>query len=129
MSIFVKIINGELPSYKISENNNFLAFLDISPLKKGHVLVIPKVEIDKFYDLTDDYLKEWMVFAKPIAKAIEKTFDCKRCGMTIIGLEVPHAHMHLMPISGINDMDFQQEKLKLSDKEMKDVQEKIIQNL
>jgi histidine triad (HIT) family protein len=91
MTIFSKIIKGEIPSYKIAENDKFFAFLDIMPLREGHVLVIPKPEVDKFFDLDDAYLAELLVFAKPIAKAIEKAFDCNRCGITVIGLEVPHA--------------------------------------
>lgn len=129
MSIFSKIIAGEIPSYKIAENNLFFAFLDISPLKKGHVLVIPKIEIDKIFDLSDEYLRAILVFAKPIAKAIERSFDCNRCGMTVIGLEVPHAHIHLMPINGVADMNFQNPKLSLGDDEMKEIQQRIISAL
>ena len=129
MSIFTKIINGEIPSYKIAENDRFLAFLDVFPLRKGHVLVIPKMEVDKLFDLPKDYLSEILVFAAPVSKSIEKSFDCKRCGVTVIGLEVPHAHIHLLPISNLGDMDFGQEKLKLSEEEMKAIQEKIISNL
>src|SRR5690606_22574879 len=99
MSVFSKIIDGKIPSYPIAEDERFFAFLDIYPLVEGHVLVIPKIEVDKFFDVDDDYLREWLVFAKPIAKAIEKAFPCNRTGMTVIGLEVPHAHMHLMPIN------------------------------
>jgi len=126
MSIFSKIIKGEIPSYTIAENEHFYAFLDIFPLIKGHVLVIPKVEVDKFFDVDDAYLKEWLLFAKPIAKAIEKAFDCNRCGLTVIGLEVPHAHMHLMPINHVSDMNFQKPKLTLSEEELEAIQQKII---
>jgi histidine triad (HIT) family protein len=129
MTIFSKIIAGEIPSYKIAENEKFFAFLDIFPLRKGHVLVVPKIETDKFFDLSDDYLGEMLVFAKPIAKSIEKSFNCNRCGIEVIGLEVPHAHLHLIPINNANDLNFNQEKLKLSAEEMKKVQEKIISNL
>ena len=129
MSIFTKIIDGEIPSYKIAENDKFLAFLDIFPLRRGHVLVIPKIEVDKLFDLPQDYLSEILVFAQPISKAIEKSFDCKRCGITVIGLEVPHAHVHLLPINNLSDMDFSQDKLKLSEEEMKSIQEKIIFHL
>ena len=129
MSIFTKIIDGEIPSYKIAENDHFLAFLDIFPLRRGHVLVIPKIEVDKLFDLPQDYLSEILVFAQPISKAIEKSFDCKRCGITVIGLEVPHAHVHLLPINNLSDMDFSQDKLKLSEEEMKSIQEKIIFHL
>src|SRR5690349_22001031 len=97
MTIFSKIIAREIPSYKIAENDKFFAFLDIFPLREGHVLVVPKSETDKIFDLDDEYLREMLVFAKPIAKAIEKAFRCNRCGISVIGIEVPHAHMHLIP--------------------------------
>lgn len=129
MTIFSKIIAGEIPSYKIAENEKFFAFLDIFPLRKGHVLVVPKTETDKFFDLSDDYLGELLLFAKPIAKSIEKSFPCNRCGIEVIGLEVPHAHLHLIPINSANDLNFNQEKLKLSAAEMEKIQEKIISNL
>ncbi len=129
MTIFSKIIKGELPSYKIKENERFLAFLDVYPLVKGHVLVVPKIEVDKLFDLSDDYLSEILVFAKPIAKAIEKTFDCNRCGISVIGIEVPHAHVHLMPINNANDINFTRGKLSLSAEEMKEIQEKIVSAL
>ncbi len=129
MSIFTKIIRGEIPSYKIAENEHFFAFLDIFPLRKGHVLVIPKEEVDKFFDLPDHLLSEMLVFAKPIAKAIEKSFDCKRCGISVIGLEVPHAHMHLVPINSSRDLDFTQSKMKLGDEELKKIQGKILANM
>ena len=106
MTIFSKIIAGEIPSYKIAENEKFFAFLDIFPLREGHVLVIPKTETDNLFDLSDDYLSEIFLFAKPIAKAIEKSFDCNRCGMSVVGIEVPHAHMHLIPINTANDLNF-----------------------
>ena len=128
MSIFTKIISGELPSYKIAEDENFFAFLDIFPLRKGHVLVIPKQEVDKMFDLPEEILQGLLVFAQPIAKAIEKSFDCNRCGMSAVGIEVPHAHLHLIPINTANDLNFTQEKLKFSEEEMKAVQEKIISN-
>jgi len=126
MTIFSKIIAGEIPSYKITENEKFYAFLDIFPLVKGHVLVIPKIEVDKFFDMPDDYLSEMLVFAKPIAKAIEKSFRCDRCGIEVIGLEVPHAHMHLLPINSSDDLNFTRKKLKLSQEELKEVQNKIL---
>ncbi len=129
MTIFSKIIAGEIPCYKIAENENFFAFLDIFPLRKGHVLVVPKTETDKLFDLPDSYLQEMLVFAKPIARAIEKSFNCDRCGISVIGLEVPHAHMHLIPVSNANDLNFVQKKLKLSPDELKKVQEKILQHL
>lgn len=126
MTLFSKIIAGEIPSYKIAEDEKFFAFLDINPLVKGHTLVIPKLEIDKFFDVPDDYLKEIFLFAKPIAHAIEKAFDCNRCGLSVIGIEVPHAHMHLIPINDADDLNFTRRKLKLSEKEMKAAQEKIL---
>jgi histidine triad (HIT) family protein len=129
MTIFSKIIAGQIPSYRIAENDKFFAFLDIFPLRKGHVLVVPKTETDKFFDLSTEYLSELLVFAQPIAKAIEKSFDCNRCGLSVVGLEVPHAHLHLIPINSANDLNFNQPKLKLSEAELKEVQEKIIGNL
>ena len=126
MTIFSKIIAGEIPSYKIAESDYFFAFLDIFPLREGHVLVVPKTETDKFFDLSDDYLNKMLLFAKPIAKAIEKAFDCNRCGITVIGLEVPHAHLHLIPINNANDLNFTGVKLKMSEEQLKKVQEKIL---
>ncbi|NNV57020.1 HIT family protein [Limnovirga soli] len=126
MTIFSKIIAGEIPSYTIAENERFFAFLDIFPMAKGHVLVIPKIETDHFFDVPDTYLSEWLVFAKPIAKAIEKAFPCNRCGIEVIGLEVPHAHMHLVPINSADDLNFTRKKLTLSAAELKEVQEKIL---
>jgi histidine triad (HIT) family protein len=125
MTIFSKIIAGQIPSYKIAENEKFFAFLDIMPLVKGHTLVVPKIEIDKIFDLPDDYLGEMMVFAKPIARAIEKAFDCNRCGISVVGLEVPHAHVHLIPIKSVDDMNFHRPKLKLSKEEFAEVMDKI----
>jgi len=129
MTIFSKIIAGQIQSYKIAENDKFFAFLDIFPLVEGHVLVVPKVETDKFFDLGDDYLSEILVFARPIAKAIELAFPCNRCGISVIGLEVPHAHLHLVPINSADDLNFTREKLKLSPGELKRVQEKIVGRL
>lgn len=129
MTIFSKIIAGEIPSYKIAENDRFFAFLDIFPLREGHTLVVPKTEVDNLFDLGDDYLREALVFARPIAKAIEKSFDCNRCGISVIGLEVPHAHIHLVPINSANDINFTNSKIKLTPGQMKAVQEKIISNL
>ncbi|HET8572521.1 MAG TPA: HIT family protein [Edaphocola sp.] len=126
MTIFSRIIAGEIPSYPIAENEEFFAFLDIFPLTRGHVLVVPRKEVDKFYDMDDELMSKWMIFAKPIARAIEKAFPCKRTGMTVIGLEVPHAHMHLMPINNVDDMNFHKPKLELSAEELKEVQQKIL---
>ena len=125
MTIFSKIINGEIPAYKIAESDKFIAFLDIEPLVTGHVLVVPKVEVNKIFDVPDDYLAAMLVFAKPIAHAIEKTFDCKRCGIAVIGLEVPHAHMHLVPINSADDLNFTRPKLKVTEEELKAVHEKL----
>ena len=129
MTIFSRIIAGEIPSYKIAENERFFAFLDIFPLVKGHVLVVPKVETDKLFDLEDNYLAEILVFAKPIAHAIEKAFDCNRCGISVIGIEVPHAHVHLVPLNSANDLNFTKHKIKLSPDELKAVQERILKAL
>ena len=129
MTIFSKIIAGEIPSYRIAENEKFFAFLDISPLREGHVLVVPKTEIDKFFDLPDEFLSEMLLFAKPIAKAIERSFNCNRCGMEVVGLEVPHAHMHLIPINSANDLNFTKDKLKMTPEQMRKIQETIISNL
>ena len=117
-SIFTRIINGEIPCYKIAENDNYLAFLDISPLAKGHTLVIPKQEVDYIFDLEDDVLSGLTTFAKGVAKSIEKAIPCERIGVTVIGLEVPHTHIHLIPINSITDMDFSQPKLSLPAEEM-----------
>ena len=116
-SIFSKIISGEIPSYKIAENEKFFAFLDIMPLAVGHTLVVPKKEIDYIFDLPENLLAEMMVFSKYVAKRIEKSIECDRIGVSVIGLEVPHAHIHLIPINSIADMDFSKEKLKLSHEE------------
>ncbi len=126
MTIFSKIISGNIPSYKIAENEKFFAFLDIFPLVKGHVLVVPKIEVDNLFDVPDDYLAEFLVFAKPIAKAIEKSFPCNRCGITVVGLEVPHAHIHLIPINSADDLNFNRPKLKLTAEELKEIQDTII---
>lgn len=128
-SIFSKIIAGEIPGYKICEDDYFYAFLDIFPLREGHVLIVPKVEVDKAFDLDDAFLSRWLSFARPIAHAIERSFPCNRCGMAILGLEVPHAHMHLVPIDTSDDLNFTREKLKLTPDELKSAQEKIIGNL
>jgi histidine triad (HIT) family protein len=120
-SIFTKIINGDIPSYKVAENDEYLAFLDIQPLVKGHVLVIPKKEVDYIFDLDNDTLSGLMNFAKSVAKKMDKVLECKRIGVTVIGLEVPHAHVHLIPINGVADMDFGKEKLSLEGEEMEKI--------
>ena len=129
MTLFSRIITGEIPSYKIAENDLFYSFLDIFPLRQGHVLVIPKTETDKFFDLGDEYLSKMLVFAKPIARAIEKAFPCNRCGLSVIGIEVPHAHLHLIPINSANDLNFTQRKIKVSEEDLKRAQEKIVGHL
>lgn len=117
-SVFSKIVNGEIPCYKIAENEAFLAFLDITPLRKGHTLVIPKKEIDYIFDIDDQELAEFIQFAKVVANKIKAAIPCKKVGMTVIGLEVPHAHIHLIPMNAIADMDFSQPKLALDAIEM-----------
>lgn len=129
MTIFSKIIRGDIPSYKIAEDEKFFAFLDIFPLREGHVLVVPKTEVDNLFDLGEDYLSQLLVFAQPIAKAIERAFPCNRCGISVIGLEVPHAHVHLIPISSSNDLNFTQPKPKAADEDLKAAQEKILSHL
>lgn len=128
-SIFSKIVKGEIPSYKIAESEKYFAFLDINPLAVGHVLVIPKEETDCLFDLSDDDLSGIMVFAKRIAKAIEKAVSCKRIGVAVIGLEVPHAHIHLIPIQDVHDIDFSRPKLKLSAEEFSKTADRIIECL
>lgn len=124
-SIFSRIVSGEIPCYKIAENNDFLAFLDINPLVKGHTLVIPKREVDYIFDLSGEELAALMVFARKVALAIGKVMPCKRVGVAVIGLEVPHAHIHLVPINGIYDIDFKQPKLKLAPEEFSDIADRI----
>ena len=129
MSIFSRIIAGEIPSYKIAEDEKFYAFLDIFPMVPGHTLVVPKTEVDKMFNLSDDYLQALLLFAKPIAKAIEASFKCNRCGIAVIGLEVPHAHLHLVPINSADDLNFTRGKLKLTEEQLKEAQRKIIEKL
>ena len=126
-SIFTKIINGEIPSYKIAEDEKYYAFLDINPLKKGHTLVVPKAEVDYLFDLDDETLAGMTVFAKKVARAIDKAIECKRVGMVVLGMEVPHAHIHLIPLNKEVDASFTQPKLKLSEEEFKEIAEKIRQ--
>ena len=126
MTIFSKIIKGEIPSYTVAENDRFFAFLDIFPLREGHVLVVPKIEVDKFFDIPDDYLSEMLLFAKPIARAIENAFPCNRCGLVVVGLEVPHAHLHLVPIDQADDLNFSNGKIKVTIDQLKIAQEKIL---
>lgn len=126
MTLFSKIIAGDMPAYKIAEDERFFAFLDVFPLREGHVLVVPKTETDKLFDLDKSYLSEMLVFAQPIAKAIEKAFPCNRCGISAIGIEVPHAHLHLIPINSANDLNFTQAKMKVTPDDLARAQKKIL---
>ena len=128
MDIFSKIAAGEIPSYKCAENDKFYAFLDINPLAKGHTLVIPRREVDYFFDMTDDELAEMIVFAKQVAVAIKKALPCRKVGMAVLGLEVAHAHIHLVPMQSEGDMNFANTKLKLSSEEFEQIAEKIREN-
>ena len=124
-SIFVKIINGEIPCYKIAENSDFLAFLYISPLAFGHTLVIPKKEVNYIFDLDDDLYSGLMLFSKKVSKAIEKNVSCKKIGIAVIGLEVPHAHIHLIPLNNVGDINFSKPKLQFPAEQMRDICNKI----
>ncbi len=128
-SIFTKIINGEIPCYKVAEDENNFAFLDIFPTAKGHTLVIPKHEVDNLFDLPEEEYLNLQKFARKVAKAIEKTIPCNRVGVTVIGLDVPHAHIHLIPINKLSDISFEKEKLKFSEEEFKQIAEDISKNL
>lgn len=129
MSVFTKIISGEIPALIIKEDANFIAFLDISPLVMGHVLVVPKQEVDKLFDMSAELLSSVLLFAKPIAAAIEKSFDCNRCGISVIGLEVPHAHVHLIPINSADDINFTRKKLNPTREALQEAQKTILKNL
>ena len=126
-SIFSKIVAGEIPCYKIAENDNFLAFLDVFPLKKGHILVIPKKEVDYIFDLDNETYNGLMSFSKTVALALKQAISCNRVAMSVIGLEVPHAHVHLIPMSTMNDVNFSNEKLKLTKEEFEEIAQKIKQ--
>jgi HIT family protein len=126
MTIFSKIIAGEIPSYKCAENEHFYAFLDINPLAQGHTLVVPKHEVDYIFDLSDQELADMVVFAKKVALAIQRAFPCRKVGMAVLGLEVNHAHIHLMPLQSEGDMDFRKEKLQLSAETMQQTADKIL---
>ena len=128
-TIFSRIVKGEIPCYKIAEDEQFFAFMDINPVAVGHTLVIPKREDDYIFNLEDDEIAAMMVFAKKVAKAIEKAVPCKRIGVAVIGLEVPHAHIHLIPISQEGDMDFKKEHVHMSEEEFRAVQQHIVENL
>ena len=125
MDIFSKIAAGGIPSYKCAENETFYAFLDINPLVKGHTLVIPRREVDYIFDMDDDEIAEFQVFAKKVAKAVKAAFPCKKVAQVVLGLEVPHAHIHLIPMQSEQDVDFRREKLKLSEEEFKEIAAKI----
>ena len=127
-SIFTKIINKELPCYKIAENDNFIAFLDVNPLQEGHTLVVPKTQIDYIYDLPEDILSELFIFSKSVAKKIEDSIKCERIGIAVIGLEVPHAHIHLIPINEISDMNFQNQRIELNKDDFQNIRDKIIES-
>ncbi len=128
-SIFTKIITGDIPSYKVAEDDLFFAFLDINPVAKGHTLVVPKTEVDYIFHLEDDILQKMMLFAKKVGVAIEKAIPCNRIGISVIGLEVPHAHIHLMPISKLYDMSFEKTRLNFSEEEYKQIASAIRENL
>ena len=124
-TIFTKIIKGEIPCYKIAEDDRFIAFLDVFPIKKGHTLVVPKAQIDYLFDLDDSLLSDLMIFSKKVAQKMERVISCERVGIAVIGLEVPHAHIHLVPLDTVGDIDFSQPKLQLSAKEMTEIADSI----
>jgi len=124
-TLFTKIVNGEIPCYKVAESDDFLAFLDIQPLTKGHVLVVPKVEVDYIFDIEDDLLGKMMIFSKQVARKIKLAYPCEKVGITVIGLEVPHAHIHLVPINSLVDMNFSSKKLILDSIELQEIADKI----
>lgn len=126
-TVFTKIINGEIPAYKIAEDDRFLAFLDVMPLAKGHTLVIPKKETDLIFDMETEEYKDLWTFAQKVAAKVGKAIPCVRVGVAVVGLEVPHAHIHLVPLNSIGDLNFANERLKLSETEFRDIQEDIIQ--
>lgn len=128
-SIFTKIVNGEIPSHKVAETEDYLAFLDVFPLAKGHTLVIPKQEVDYIFDLEDKVLTGLMTFSKKVAKGIEQTIECERIGVAVIGLEVPHAHIHLVPINNVSDIDFSRPKLKFTNEELAEIAAQIQKKL
>jgi histidine triad (HIT) family protein len=124
-SIFSRIIAGEIPSFKIAENDRFYAFLDVFPLSEGHTLVVPKLEVDNLFDLEPELYKELFAFAQLVAKAIKQAVPCKKVGLSVVGLEVPHAHIHLIPINQVNDMNFSREKIKANEAALLEIQQKI----
>jgi histidine triad (HIT) family protein len=128
-TLFTRIANGDIPSYRIAEDERFYAFLDIHPLREGHTLVIPRQETDRFFDLPDDLLAGILTFARPIAQAIERAYPCNRCGISGVGLEVPHAHLHLVPIDSADDLNFNRPKLRLTDAEFQACRQRILRYL
>jgi histidine triad (HIT) family protein len=128
-TLFSRIIKGEIPAHTIAEDDYFFAFLDIAPLREGHTLVVPKIETDYIFDLPDDYLSRMLQFAHPIARAIERSFPCQRCGLAVIGLEVPHAHLHIVPINNADDLNFTRPKLKPGPGELEAARQKILSNM
>ncbi len=124
-TIFTRIIKGEIPCYKVAEDERYFAFLDINPLKAGHTLIVPKTEIDYIFDLSDDHLAGLIIFSKKVAKAIKEAFPCNRVGVAILGLEVPHAHIHLVPMDSMNDINFKNPKLKFTPEEFREIAERI----
>ena len=128
-SIFSKIVSGEIPCNKVAENDQFLAFLDVMPLKEGHVLVIPKIAVDYIFDMEDALLADMMIFSKSVARALKNVFPCKKIGVTVIGLEVPHAHIHLIPINSLSDMDFSKPKLKIEESRLKEIAKLITESV
>lgn len=129
MTIFSKIIDRQIPAYIVAESNHFIAFLDIAPVKKGHTLVVPKTETDKLFDLPDEFLQKLLVFAKPIALSLEKSFPCNRVSILTVGLDVPHAHVHLIPMDTTSDMNLHNKKLQFSPQEFNEIKETIIKNM
>ncbi len=129
MTLFSKIIRGEIPSYRIAEDDRFFAFLDIYPLVRGHVLVVPKAEVDKLFDLDEGDLSRLLLFARPIARAMEQEFPCNRVGISVVGIEVPHAHIHLIPINSADDLNFTRPKLHLPPGEMEEIRKRILSRL
>ena len=125
-SLFTKIVLGEIPCYKVAEDDLFLAFLDVMPLSQGHVLVIPKMEVDNIFDLDDDLIGKMMVFAKKVANKMKQVIPCKKIGVAVIGLEVPHAHIHLVPINSVSDIDFSKPKLSVTKEELQSMRELIV---
>ncbi|MEY3424709.1 MAG: hypothetical protein RL679_67 [Bacteroidota bacterium] len=128
-SIFSKIVSGEIPCNKVAENEQFLAFLDVMPLREGHVLVIPKIAVDYIFDMEDAHLADMIIFSKTVARKLKQVFPCKKIGVTVIGLEVPHAHIHLIPINSLSDMDFSKPKLKIEESRLKEIAKLITESV